>query len=154
VEHPEGRHGGSALVEGLVLLRSLRPRDFDTLYALLAVPESSLRGRTRGRTPSPEEFRQSFWANVFVQFAVEDRSSHEFLGVVTSYNVSHRNGTGYLLLTGIPAAFRRGLLMRGMVLLIDYLFANWPLRKLYFESPEFMPQITEVPHFRSSKVPS
>ena len=124
------------LSDGQVRLRTLQSRDYEHLYSLLAFPEISLHTRSRGTTPSPEEFRRAMWSNVFVLFAVEDIQRRELLGVTSSYNVSHRNGTGYLAVTGTLEALRSGGLLRGAALLIDYLFDNWPFRKLYFESPE------------------
>jgi RimJ/RimL family protein N-acetyltransferase len=133
VSLPESRHAGT-LRDDIVQLRMLRPEDYDYLYALLALPEVGLRWLTHGLTPSPEDFRSILWRGTFVQLVVHARSGGPPLGLVSSYNVSLRNGIGYLSAIGAPRSWRSGLLLRGTALLIDHLFANWSFRKLYIET--------------------
>jgi len=125
------------LTDGIVRLRSFRLPDYEFLYSLLAIPQVGLRFRSRGSTPSPEDFRALLWRDVFAQFMTETvDSKRQPLGYVSSYNANLRNGVAYLATIGSPRAIGTGLMMRAMSLLISYLFDNWPFRKLYFESPE------------------
>jgi RimJ/RimL family protein N-acetyltransferase len=128
----------TVLTDGVVRLRTLHAGDYEALYAALAVPRLSLFSRTRGLTPAPDEFRRALWAGVFIQFAVEDVARRgTLLGVVGSYNANHRSGTVYLSMSSTDASsLGNGKLLRGMIMLIDYLFDNWAFRKLYFESAE------------------
>ena len=59
------------LEDDVVRLRTFRPGDLEFLYSLLATPEIGLRSRTRGVTPSPDEFRQLIWRDAFVLFIVD-----------------------------------------------------------------------------------
>lgn len=124
------------LEDDVVRLRTFRPGDLEFLYSLLATPEIGLRSRTRGVTPSPDEFRQLIWRDAFVLFIVDSVTTGQCLGYVSAYNANMRNGIAYLAAMGSQRSVGRGLVVRGLAILIRYLFTNWPFRKLYFESAE------------------
>jgi RimJ/RimL family protein N-acetyltransferase/acyl carrier protein len=119
-----------------VILRTIRHEDYDVLYSLLAVPEVALAMRSRGATPSPDDFAKNLWSNVFVQFGVCEIERPRLVGIVGIYNANHRNGTGYLSALSVVPALLTGVVLRGLAILIAYAFENWPFRKLYFESME------------------
>jgi RimJ/RimL family protein N-acetyltransferase len=122
------------LSDGCVRLRAFRPGDVEFLYSLIANPEVGLTWRTRGAVSSIDDFRIGLWTRAHVQLMVDAVSSGETLGCVSSYNVNLRNGIGYVAALGGSRALNRGLVPRGLALLISYLFDNWPFRKLYFEA--------------------
>jgi hypothetical protein len=128
--------GTERLIDRRIILREVQPSDYGFLYSLIAVPAIGLYWRTHGATPSPEEFRASLWNKTLVQFVAQNQQSGRICGLVGCYNANLRNGVGYLSALAAPSAIGSGDVIRGMALLISYLFANWPLRKLYFESPE------------------
>jgi RimJ/RimL family protein N-acetyltransferase len=114
-------------------LRPLRASDYDWLYANLVSPAIGGRWVSRGTTPSHEEFRRLLWQGIFAQYIIETVDTRRPVGLVSAYNVSLRNGIGYLSAFSLPRFVFTGAALRGAALLVDYLFDNWPFRKLYVE---------------------
>jgi RimJ/RimL family protein N-acetyltransferase len=124
-------------ISARVELRPLRAGDLDFLYSSSIAPENSFRWRYRGAVPDPAEFSSQINAGVLIQLMVVKRRAQQPVGLVTCYNANHRDGYAYLSALSGPAFLNTGLVMDGVILMIDYLFLVWPLRKLYFESLEF-----------------
>lgn len=92
------------------------------------------------RDPYIRFVTDALYSDVLSQFAVADNVSSSIVGLVTSYNERLSIGTCY-------AAFQRcrprsssgagGEMVSGMLLFLDYLFATFPLRKVYFEVPGY-----------------
>jgi RimJ/RimL family protein N-acetyltransferase len=120
-----------------VRLRALTPNDYGPLFAMNAEPTIMLRWRHRGTTVSFESFVQMLWRDVLAQFAIELKADGNLLGYVSSYNVDFRTGTGSAAVMVHPGAAGFGLAIEAYVLLLDYLFKNFNLRKIYGESLEF-----------------
>lgn len=132
--------GGGGLVlpplrDQICYLRPLMPDDYDSLYgAEVLDPVQLVTYRHRGVPPSAETYPQTLWLDVFTQFVVSPIGEETVSGLVTCYALNERNRTAKLALTSVEAAgFGGSLAMRGLLLLIDYLFEVHPIRKLYGE---------------------
>lgn len=121
------------------VLRPLLDADIPRLYAAAIDPRSSYRYRFRGQTPSLRQFNEVLYTGVLAQFAVVDRLSSELRGLVSAYNALPENGIVYIAFHQVDSTpdSRRGHMMLGMFILIEYLFRTWTFRKVYAELPEF-----------------
>lgn len=88
------------------------------------------RFRLRGTTPSPEMLGQILWDRVLCQFSVLSGSVLE--GVVTAFEPDMRNRHVHVAVITRPEA-PPGAGAEGLALLIDHLFAQFDLRKVYAE---------------------
>lgn len=118
-----------------VQLRPVAPEDYRLLQRL-DVGELSLRWRTRGATPSPEQWAQLLWNSVLAQFMVVRVSDRRPVGLVIAYRPSFQDGYAHLGAVAIERS-RSPLMMFGCALFLDYVFTCWNLHKLYFELPEW-----------------
>lgn len=120
------------------------PPHHRAIYQLSIAEQVSFRWRFHGLIPTFEAFERNLHANVLVQFVVAPRSDLSAVaGLVVAYNANLQDGYVYVAAIN-DRSFGVGAL-EGLLLLIDYLFANWPLRKIYLEAPEF-----NVPQFESA----
>jgi RimJ/RimL family protein N-acetyltransferase len=126
-----------ALESRHVRLRPVSPADIGPLYELALDPDVLWRWRSRGTTPSPESFAQNLWSETLVQFVVCTPDSARPLGLVTAYHADLRNRWAYIAAVMAPSTWRQGWPLEASMLLIDYLFRIFDLRKLYLESLEF-----------------
>jgi RimJ/RimL family protein N-acetyltransferase len=126
-----------------VRLRPLAEDDIAAIYFASLDPDSAHRWRYRGRTPSPEAFRQSLFTDaILAQFMVENRSDPEHaVGLVSGYNADLVSGHCYIALLRTDGALRRpqsaGLMVEGAILFIQYVFDHFELKKIYVEVPEY-----------------
>lgn len=120
-----------------VRLRPVQSEDYDYLYDLSLAMPNIVRWRYRGRTPSPDEFVQSLWHSVLCQFVIEARESRQPVGLVLAYSPEFQAGWCYIAIIADPRLHGKGLAIEGLVILIDYVFANWNFRKLYADSVDF-----------------
>jgi RimJ/RimL family protein N-acetyltransferase/acyl carrier protein len=120
-----------------VSIRPVLPNDRQRLYEWTIHPNNCVRWRFRGGIPDPTEFERSLDAGVLVQFITTRKETVEAVGLVTAYNANHRDGHVFVSALCDPRYQSSGLLIEGFALLIDYLFLNWPFRKIYLESMEF-----------------
>lgn len=121
-----------------VILRSILPTDYSFLYRLATDSAMATRWRLRGQTPSLEMFAQILWQDVTVQFGIALRSSGSdgpLIGMVQLYRVDPWLRIGYVSSLVDTEYSRAGLAAESIVLLVDYSFRAFDLRKLYFESP-------------------
>ncbi len=88
------------------------------------------RYRLRGATPSPESFRQALWERVLAQFVVV--CDGKIIGLVSAFQPDFRNGHAHIAVVARPDA-PPGTGMEGVSLLIEHLFAEFDLRKVYAE---------------------
>lgn len=91
--------------------------------------------RTRGATPSPQQYSDLVWQGVLAQvLAIQDTDAEGHLVAwLQVYNVEHDSGVGFIGAARFgdnPASFTISL-----ILFLDYVFQCWDLRKLYFEVP-------------------
>lgn len=120
-----------------VRLRAVVPTDFDAIYAASVNPKSGFRWRFNGATPSPETVAQSLWQSTLCQFIVEGVVDRSRYGLVTAYDADFSNGFASLGLLRLSDRKPRGETFEGLFHIIEYLFATWNFRKLYFEVPGF-----------------
>lgn len=133
---PEKADRGRSRFEGPnVVLVPPSARDHDWLYSLCATGDHLVGYRLRGVTPSPEAFHRFLWDRVLAQFIVTTREQRP-IGLVTSFEPDFRNRYAYLAAIADPEWQDSGLVLEGMMVLVDYLFAQFDLRKLYAESLE------------------
>lgn len=117
-------------------LRSVLPVDYDYLYEWSTQPPTSLTWRFRGQTPSPESFPNLLWNGVLTQFAITRVDApHPIVGLVQAFDHDSMNRIAYLgILVGPEAQGQGTAAAEGIVLLLDYLFSNFDLRKVYAET--------------------
>jgi hypothetical protein len=124
------------LGSGSVRLRALGPQDLDWLRAAETSEFLAFRWRLHGAHPSPPDFVEQLWRGTLALFVAEKAGTP--IGVLSAYQADHRNGhcrvaAARLALDGsMDSSF-----MVGFGLFLEYLFAGWPFRKLYLETPEY-----------------
>jgi hypothetical protein len=120
-----------------VRLRPVGPADYGFVATLETHPAVHFRWRHRGTTPSPERLIASLWEGALVVFLVEGRAGAS-LGVIAAYGADLRNGHCSFGLACVPDLPRApSPAFDAVVLFVDYLFALWPLHKVYAEAPGF-----------------
>lgn len=92
--------------------------------------DNFVRFRLRGTTPSPEAFARMLWDRVLCQFAVLEAA--RVVGVVTAFEPDLRNRHVHVAVVTRDDA-GKGAGMEGLALLLDHLFAEFDLRKVYAE---------------------
>lgn len=111
--------------------------EYAFLYDLAVAEGVGGRWRLRGLVPSPEEFVQTVNLGVKTQFIVRHRADAARLGHVVLYGYDERGCYGYLAGAMLPKIWRTGLPVEAMFLFAVHCFSVFPLRKAYFEVPEF-----------------
>ncbi len=129
----------SAALEGArVRLRPLEPIDYAGLRRQELTAQLAFRWRHHGAHEPPEFFPNSLWAHALVHFIVEDKIQNVSIGIVSAYGADFQTGTIYIAAAKFDSKLEVGSRIVGSIgLLIDYLFQGWPLRKIYFETPEY-----------------
>lgn len=89
------------------------------------------------------------WRNILVQYGVFERQTETLIGIVIAYEPRLRSGTVKLALMVDPAYPSVGHGIAAAALFMDFLFARWPVRCIYFEaleenSPQFGAFISHV----------
>jgi RimJ/RimL family protein N-acetyltransferase len=132
----EPRHDRS-LETNAVRLRVIRDSDVPALYQSATDPRWSHRWRYRGATPSIQDFVDQLGQGVLAQFIVERKEDGSPAGLVTSYNARLDIGSCYIAFARISKSPTAGGpdMLEGGFLFVNFLFRNWPLRKLYAEVP-------------------
>lgn len=120
-----------------VSLRPVTTSDYDWIYSTSLSEATSYRWRTRGATPSPEAFVQHLWNAVLCQFILEASETKERLGLSQCYNADFRNGHAYISVLLAEEFRSRAWPLEGVFRFLDYVFATFGFRKLYFETPGF-----------------
>jgi len=110
--------------------------DVDFMFFLGSAEENIVRWRLRGRTANPQTFQQFLWGNSDVQFLI-CRHGGEPIGHVCTYHSDESSGTTKVAAVLIPKVQRRAWPLEGIFLFLDYVFASFPFRKVYFEVPGF-----------------
>jgi hypothetical protein len=124
---PIGRH---------VELRPISIEDYPSLSRLELSNPLSIRWRLRGTTPGPEQWAVSLWQSVLAQVLVIDRQRDKPIGICRLYAPNFQDGYAYFG----AAKFEDGpspLFLAGIAIFFECVFANWDLRKLYLEVPEY-----------------
>jgi hypothetical protein len=121
-------------------LRLLRPDDYDELYEFVTVADGGLSDRFHGETPSPQDFVKGLWVGVLVQFVAEWKG--EPIGLLVAHSPNLLDGTCRLALIAYRESHNRAH-EAALRQFIDYLLANWEIRRMYVEvserqRPEFL----------------
>jgi hypothetical protein len=119
-----------------VLLRPLREDDHEALRGLATSEEGGFRWRLRALAPGEPEFRRLLWESVLVQFVIARADAHDPLGLVQALRASPQ-GHAFLTVLVDPRRQGRGLGFEALAIFVDYLFDNFPLRRLYAEAGSF-----------------
>lgn len=120
-----------------VRLKTVELSDYDYLWRVINGAESTVRWRFRGATPSPESFRELLWQGVLAQFMIQGLESGEPVGLISAFDAQFANGIVHLSIIVDEPARSRGWPLEAVPLFVEYLFVNWPFRKVYVESIEF-----------------
>ncbi|HEX7135764.1 MAG TPA: hypothetical protein VF228_24510 [Iamia sp.] len=118
------------LVGPRVRLEPLTAQYEGEALALYTAGSHLTRYRLRGATPSPEAFRQTLWDRVLAQFVVIGEG--KVLGLVSAFQPDFRNRHAHIAVVARPDA-PPGAGMEGTALLLEHLFSEFDLRKVYAE---------------------
>jgi len=122
---------GTTPVRGrFVHLRPLSEIDRDLIYELAIDPEVSHRWLFRGETPTRDEAFARTLHGSLASFAIVSNKTDDVAGIVITHDHDFRNQR-----VGIAMAHRRhlrgaGWPLEGTAVMIDWLFRNWPFRKI------------------------
>jgi RimJ/RimL family protein N-acetyltransferase/acyl carrier protein len=120
-----------------VFLKAVTPDDYLLLQLVETSSEVAPRWRFRGATPSPEQWSQALWQGVLAQFVVVAKSDARPVGFVSAFQASFQDGHARVAALKFDQSRRSPLMMMGLAVFLDYVFACWDLRKLYVELPEY-----------------
>jgi hypothetical protein len=118
-------------------LRQIVPADYGWLRRAELDGDLIHRWRHGSGTPSPEEWVRKLWVGVLAQFVVERPEDGEPVGLVMAYQANLQDGHARFAATRLDGSVRSPRLLFGLALFLDYLFACWPLHKLYMETPAY-----------------
>jgi RimJ/RimL family protein N-acetyltransferase len=107
--------------------------DFDFLYALSTDDDVGFRWGYRGTTPSPQAFAETFWADSLAQFVVMSTTTGERHGLARLYRADIEGGHCHVAVILQSGAAGIGLGAEAGLLVVNYAFAHWSFRKLYFD---------------------
>ena len=79
----------------------------------------------------PETFGEVLWNGVLAQFVVVSVDTGQPVGLVSTYGADHRNGTCFVAVLVEEDHRLSGWAAEGFLLTLDYVFGNWPMRKIY-----------------------
>jgi len=120
-----------------VYLKPIDPSDYPFLQMVETVGDPAPRWRHRGVTPSPDQWAQVLWAGVLVQFMVVAVQSNKPIGRVVIYQPNFQDRHAYFAAMRFEPRDRSPLMVLGISLFLEYVFAYWPFEKLYMEVPEY-----------------
>jgi RimJ/RimL family protein N-acetyltransferase len=121
-----------------VRLRPLRPDDTPALYEAAMDPGSGFRWRYRGRTMSIDQFHQTLHDGVLAQFMVETLDGAAPIGLCVAYNHVSDGGHCHIAFQRVQTdAGQGGEMIEGLFLFLGHVFRSFPLRRVFFEIPEY-----------------
>lgn len=122
-------------------LRPIEERHYPWLFQLLCTGDSLSTFRYRGQVPPPELFPEQLHRDVLTQMVICGNSGQP-VGLVQCYQADLRNRNARLALALSEDASGAGWPYEAVMLFINFVFQNWPLRRLYIEGPE--PNLTPL----------
>jgi acyl carrier protein len=120
-----------------VYLKPITPGDYPLLQILETVGDAAPRWRHRGVTPSPDQWAQTLWAGVLVQFMVVGAQTNKPIGRVVIYQPNFQDRHAYFAAMRFDPADRSPLMVLGISVFLEYVFGHWEFEKLYMEVPEY-----------------
>jgi RimJ/RimL family protein N-acetyltransferase len=126
-----------SLVSRRVALEPLVGPNLDFARHLLTDPSVVARFRFANAMPGPNEIERALIDRVASQVVIKHRPSGTPFGLAQLTNVMYRHGTGNLLTVLAPPFQRKPWVLEGQALFVEYVFASFPLRKLYGEVAAF-----------------
>lgn len=117
-----------------VELRAVTPSMYPSLYDAMMQADSLGSWRMSGAAVPYEDFANSLVSGVFAQFAVVQTDSLRVLGLVQGISASFRHGTCGLGVFSTREGKIGARTVIGALLFIEYLFSEFPMRKIYAES--------------------
>jgi acyl carrier protein len=118
-------------------LRPVVLDDHPFLYELATSPHIGWRLKSRGLPLSYDEFVAQLHRDVLAQVMVDDVRSAQRVGIVQAVAANLIDGHARITTTSRPERIGSGWAVEGLGLFVSYLFATFPLRKLYAEVPSF-----------------
>lgn len=124
-----------------VRLRAIEASDYGDLRRAETASELAFRWRLAGQSIPPEQYPSSLWNGVLAAFIYESITPSPGYGIINAYGADPRHGFAYVAagaLRSFGGSLRSAVCScEAIALFIDYLFAGWNLRKLYFDVAEF-----------------
>lgn len=114
-----------------VRIRHVEPADYAELHRMEADQATLHTWRYRGSFPAFAEYEAALWKQTEAILVVEARSDGRIVGYHHLHDVDHRAGHGWFSVYSAPDERRNGLVMEGLILFFDWVFANHDLRWLY-----------------------
>jgi len=121
-----------------VSLRPINETLVPWMFALETDPAVIWRFRLGGITPSFDQYKRFMFANILDQAVIVDSQDEDKkIGFVYADKFDFANGTAEIGLVASSESKGSGLILHGMLLFIDRLFRQYPIRKLVGEMLEF-----------------
>jgi RimJ/RimL family protein N-acetyltransferase len=120
-----------------VRLAPVGREDHIFLYNLAVADENAYRWVLRGEMPPFERFIEEHAPSFNNSFIVWLKETGERIGQALIYNIDLRNGHIYVAVVIAPEGIGRGLGRETLGVLIRYVLAVYPVRKVYAEVPDF-----------------
>jgi acyl carrier protein len=120
-----------------VFLKPVTPGDYPFLQVLETAGELAPRWQHRGITPSPDQWAQTLWSGVLVQFIVVGVETNKPVGRVVIYQPNFQDRYAYFAAMRFQPNDRSPLMVLGISLFLRYVFTYWDFEKLYMEVPEY-----------------
>lgn len=119
-------------------MRPVHTSDASLLYELFLDPRVGATWRYGGAHPDPEEFRATLWDGVLAHFLIMGRERGEVVGYVAARGADFRNGHVHLAAAVGGNWIDAGWPIEGVILFMGFLFNNWPFRRIYLESVDYV----------------
>lgn len=118
-------------------LRSVQPPDTPMLYEWVMDPRVNHRWTTRGMLVPYDKFVQRVWDDVLVNLLVCADDQQPVSWATVSSADLHSGHCSVAVVVNPDLSRAAAVGPRTVCLLLRYVFAIYPFRKVYFESPEF-----------------
>jgi hypothetical protein len=125
----------SFTVGRLVKLRAAKESDRPWLAAFASDPEMSSRWRLGGRVPIGSSAFPKLEEGLLVLFVAERRRDSLPVGIVQAFQPDFINRVVHIGIAVDTELAGPGVSGEALMLLIDYVFAQWQFRKIYFTTP-------------------
>ncbi len=137
-QHPTRRAEHNPTTYGGWTLRSVQPPDIPMLYEWVMDPRVNHRWTTRGILIPYDAFAQRIWEDTLVNLLLTRDTDGRPVSWASITSVDLHSGYGSGAVVVDPAKpTTSGIGPRTVFLMLRYIFAVYPMRKIYFESPEY-----------------